>query len=516
MRFQVIHGAARSPVVWWSALAVLCAILVAPLFVVDVPPLLDYPNHLGRIFVLASLPQDGVLARFYAPHWSVIPNLALDIVGPPLIHLLPVHVAGRLLIAASVLLPVLGTVAYHSALGGRWWSFGVGLIAYNNCQLYGFLNFEISIGLALLLAASWLRWRETRPAWAIVAALIGAPVLFTCHIMGLIFFAALIGSTELFRLYRALPASRVENILRAAAERGAILALVLFVPVMLYALSALEQLHGDALFGTADKVGHFLAVFVNYSLPLDLTTAAMAIWLPVLCLLLRRGTIPGPAGIAMALLTVTYVAAPYSWKGTSGLDMRFAVMMAFMLFAGFLPGGLPNWSRFAIAIALGAAFTARMALLTTVWATHATDLADLRTVLAPVQPGQTVYVTMAGLQEVLPYWRDNPGWRRLSNGVRTDTHLGALVLIEHRAFWQGEFDFPSQQPIVTLEPFNTLARRAAMPHERGEALAADLCGFDYVLLTEADALPRLPTDRFRLLDQAGFAALYAVTKCAAK
>ena len=59
-----------------AAVTGLCVALLLPLLVVDVPPLLDYPNHLARLFVLASLPHDPVLVRFYATHWSVIPNLA--------------------------------------------------------------------------------------------------------------------------------------------------------------------------------------------------------------------------------------------------------------------------------------------------------------------------------------------------------------------------------------------------------------------------------------------------------
>ena len=55
------HSRARDWL-WWQALAGLCAVLLAPLLVVDVPPLLDYPNHLARVFVLASLPHDPVLA----------------------------------------------------------------------------------------------------------------------------------------------------------------------------------------------------------------------------------------------------------------------------------------------------------------------------------------------------------------------------------------------------------------------------------------------------------------------
>ena len=100
-----------------------------------------------------------------------------------------------------------------------------------------------------------------------------------------------------------------------------------------------------------------------------------------------------------------------------------------------------------------------MALLITVWAEHRTDLADLRKVLQPVQPGQAVYVAEVGIEERPAYWKADPHWLRLSDGVRVDEHLGALALIEHRAYWPFEFDNPSQQPIETREPYRALAVR---------------------------------------------------------
>src|SRR5208283_5191872 len=57
-----IGGRARATAVtgagsglWWATLAILCVVLVAPLGVCEVPPLVDYPNHLARLFVLSSL-----------------------------------------------------------------------------------------------------------------------------------------------------------------------------------------------------------------------------------------------------------------------------------------------------------------------------------------------------------------------------------------------------------------------------------------------------------------------------
>jgi hypothetical protein len=502
------HGAPGT--LWWVALFGLLAVLLMPLLVVDVPPLMDYPNHLARAFVLASLPGDAVLARFYVPHWSIIPNLAFDLIAPPLIHALPVHVAGRLLIAASVLLPTLGAIAYNTALGGRWWSLAAGLVAYNNCLLYGFLNFEIGLGLGLLLAAAWLRWRERRPLTTIILAMLGTPVLFACHLMGLVFFGLLAGSTELFQLWQL---SR-GDLPRVAVRRGAVLVLVFAAPSALYAVSALEQLGGDAEFAwPLTKAIGLMAAFSSYNAVLDAMAAAFAVCLIAGSVIAGRGRIPEPAAIAIGLLAVIYAVAPSAWKGTYSLDTRFAIMLAFMLFAGFVPNRWPPGFRTLAAGGLMFVFLARMALLTTVWADHRVDLADLRRVLTPVQPGQAVYVAEAGRDEAPAYWKTNPGWRFLAPGMRVDDNVGALILIEHRAYWPFEFDVSSQQPIETKEPYRSLAVRVGAMPNRTEAALADVCGFDHVLLMEADAVPSLPTDRFRLEVSSGFAALYAIIRC---
>ena len=522
------HATAR-----WMVVAGLCIVLLAPLLIVDVPPLLDYPNHLARVFVLASLPHDPVLARFYAAHWSIIPNLALDLVAPPLLLVLPVHVVGRLLIALAVLLPVLGTIAYGRALGGRWWSLGVGLIAYNGCLLSGFLNFQIALGLALLLAAAWLRWRESRPVGMVALAAAGGVVLFACHLMGLAFFGVLISGAELDRVWaeRAaggavrlgavqphairLGASWLGTVWREAVWRGAVLALVFAAPALLYSLSALQVLGGDAGFlPPGAKLLQLTATFVTYDWTLDMIAAGVAVGVPVVCLTMGWGRVPGPAAVAMWLLAGIYLAAPFAWKGTYALDTRFATMLGFMLFAGFVPGRWPAWFGRAVTVTLLVVLVARMGLLATAWAAHRTDIADLRTVLEPVRPGSAVYVAEAALQEAPGYWAANPGWRLLSNGARTDEHLGALALIERRAYWPFQFDAPSQQPIETREPYRSLAQKVGHLPDRAEVVAADVCGFDYVLLLEADSVRALPADRFRLLVQAGFAALYEVTRCA--
>ena len=69
---------------FWLAALALVLISLVPFVVVDVPAVLDYPNHLARIFVLAH-PDDPDLSRFYAPHWRILPNLWFDVLGVALL-----------------------------------------------------------------------------------------------------------------------------------------------------------------------------------------------------------------------------------------------------------------------------------------------------------------------------------------------------------------------------------------------------------------------------------------------
>src|ERR1700744_5526756 len=101
------------PAIWfWVVACILLTVTLAvPFVVVDVPPVLDYPNHLAGIYVLAH-PADPVISRFYAPHWALLPNLGSEILGVGLFKVLPVYVAGRLILAACLAAPVAGTVIY--------------------------------------------------------------------------------------------------------------------------------------------------------------------------------------------------------------------------------------------------------------------------------------------------------------------------------------------------------------------------------------------------------------------
>ncbi len=495
------------------AIPLLCLALLAPFTLVDVPPLLDYPNHLARAVVLAFAAADPIISRMYVARWAIIPNLATDLVLPPLLQVLPVHLAGRIVAGITLLLPVVGTIAYSTAVFGRCslWPLASGLVAYNATLLLGFMNFIAAIGLALLLAAAWIAWRDSYPRCAVVLAPVGCVALFFCHLMGLLFFYVLIAGYELQWLWPHR--SRVP----AVTLRVAALAPLIVVPFGLYLASPLAALSDATEFSSpTTKASQLVLPFANYILPLDIATACLVGAFLLVCLAQGRLRISPRGGLPLLLTLLLFLAAPSSFKGTYLLDTRFVILLGFLLFAAVLPIGLPRVTAVAAVVGFMTLFAIRMGIVGYAWHEHQHDIVDMRAVIASVEPGSRVFVAAVTPAEAPLYWQRIPLSRQLSFGLQLDAHLPAMLLIERRAYWPFLFDNPSQQPVATLPPFRELAERAgSIPDHRALAVPGkvDLCAFDQLLLLDAGGEPDLThfaTNRLALIAQSDVAALFRV------
>jgi hypothetical protein len=493
--------------------ALLCVILLAPLALVDVPPLLDYPNHLARAVVLASADTDPILSSMYRPHWAIIPDLGIDLVLPPLLHVLPVHLAGRIVVGLSLLLPVVGVVAYSRATFGTWsvWPMASTLVAYNATFLLGFLNFVAAIGIALLLGAAWIAWRDRYPKPMAIIANVGIIALFLCHLMGLLFFYVLIAGYELERLWSARKEPEV------IFGRIGIIMPTIATPLVLYLVSPLAFISGGIEWTSAiDKFRQLVMPFSNYILPLDIITAAAVAGVLLACVLTRHCRITLAGGVALAVTTIGFVGAPWALKGTYFFDTRFVILLGYLLFAAVQPIYETRPPAIFATCLFAALFTMRMGVVGHAWHEHSRDVTDMRTVIASVPPGAHVMVAQVTPAAAPEYWRHVPLSRMLSFGLSLDTHLPALLLIERRAYWPFLFDNPSQQPVETLPPYRMLAEHADIV--TNYRALADLCGYDHLLLLDAGGEPDLAhfaADRLALITQRDIAALFRVRRGAA-
>lgn len=172
-----------------AGVAVLAAMLLAPIWMVAFPPLLDYPNHLARAFVLAHLKDPHFsFQRFYRSDWGLYPYLGMDASLAVLGRVFPMETAGRVFLSLCVLALPAGAWFFlcqvqPEAKAAWLWSL---LIGYNVFFLEGFLNFDLSLAVGLFALGLWLRWL-TKPGTARwIWALVAFTATYFAHLLGFV------------------------------------------------------------------------------------------------------------------------------------------------------------------------------------------------------------------------------------------------------------------------------------------------------------------------------------------
>ena len=58
---------------FWAAFTTLLLLVCLPFLITDTPALLDYPNHLARVYILGHWASDPFLHAYYQPNWQALP-----------------------------------------------------------------------------------------------------------------------------------------------------------------------------------------------------------------------------------------------------------------------------------------------------------------------------------------------------------------------------------------------------------------------------------------------------------
>lgn len=520
-----------SRLVHWAFPLVLCivaAALILPFFQTDVPPVVDYPNHLAGDYILSHLHQSTWLAAMYRPHWVIIPNLASDILLVALLGILPIFIAGKLALVASLLTPLAGVIVFNYALFRRLslWPLASGLVAFNFAFLLGLMNFLLGLGAAFAVAAIWVRWREHYTARTIAALAAGSLAVFFCHITALPFLAVLVGAYEIDQI-------------QGRTVRAVVRRLLCLVPTTIptgllyfYSATAAGQLkaHWYTVIG---KLVFAFAPVMNYNLPLDFLTGVGIVSFAVLAV--RRGwlLLPRSILICLGLLCLLFILLPFRVKGGAFFDMRFEIMAAYLLFAGMrenpliLPGRLT-----AALICLVALTCGRIFFVSEVWQWQPQEIALVQQATRLVPPGSRVLIAT-----VLPdnatartYWNHVPAVRRIDSIYMDDYHLPTIFLAEGQDFFQTLFADPTQQPIGVRRDYQgdtvssaawgppdysllMTSPRTAHDREMYPYLSGWQSKFDYVLVMNAGGMTeprRFLPNRLKLMEFNDLAALFQV------
>jgi hypothetical protein len=462
---------AVTPPFWWLALTALIAVLLTPLFLTEIPPLLDYPNHLARMFILTHLAGDADLARMYGTNWRIVPNIGIDLAMPALMHVLPLTVAGKVFVALALILPLAGVVALHRAVFRTvsYWPLAAGLVAYNRLFFSGFLNFLIGVGLALLAAALWQSLRDRSAAIRVGTGVVAATVIFFCHLIAVAFYGLLLLAIELARMWEM----RRESGWQANAGRLVLLAAPFVIPAIFYLRAPISSGDPAGGHGLIDALKHYywaleaspkglktyglMGPFLTYNRLLDAGALVLVAAVLALFALGRQLRVaPAIVGIFVLLLSA-YPAVPFFLMQTAWVDQRMPILAGFLMFAGTLPNLRGGRTARLMLAAFALAILARTAEIGLVWSEHDAVIADFRQVIAPVQPGDRVLVVQAERNADPAAMVNQPDSVRAMVDNDATMHLPALLVIERKAFWPLLFTAATKQPVKVIPPYDAIS-----------------------------------------------------------
>lgn len=230
----------------WSvaAPAAIFVLSLIPLVVTPVLPLIDYYNHIARFFVLAHIDASPFLQRYYEARWSLLPNIGVDVLGTPLLAILPPLIAAKAIIVIIMAVLFSGALYFHRALTGTRSLLVPVLLApllYSYILNWGFANFLLGLGLVFWAAGWWLRMRH-RPAIAVPVSCLLALVVFFCHGIAFLLYGLLIVSLEIGAF---LAAPRRDP--RQLGRMLVLAALTAVLPVLYFLLWKTGQAGGSAV-----------------------------------------------------------------------------------------------------------------------------------------------------------------------------------------------------------------------------------------------------------------------------
>ena len=375
-------------------------IALVPVAITPIPAMVDYVNHLARMYLLTA--GESGTSPFYRIVWSLTPDLAMDIAVPRLARIVGVEAATRLFLLAAQVLVVTGAIAIERAVKHRHCLSGYAGLMMLSCApfAWGFLNFEFALGLALWGIASWLalRGRTWAPRFAVHAAM--CVTLFVSHLFALGLYGFVLGVHEAWAAWRG----------RLDARSIAVTVLMLATPAAL--LFALMGATGGSV-GQAGTAWHLamkpfwlFAVMNGYSVVLS--TLGMLIMLALTHALAREHCLSfesSGAWIAIGL-GVLYIAVPSTLLDTALVDVR-VIAAALLIVPAFVTVSFPNrrW-RISTSLIAAALILANVGFTTWVWMSYQSEYRAMIASFDRLDRGARILVGHSGAVQLDPPFQD--------------------------------------------------------------------------------------------------------------
>jgi len=412
-----------APRPWWEGRPFVAAMILlafVPLLYPAIPPLVDIGGHMGRYKIAADVADSRILQQWFSFRWMPIGNLGVDLIVVPLSKLIGIELATKLVVMSIPPMTVAGMLWVAREVHNRLpptVAFALPL-AFSHPFMFGFVNFSLSMALALLAFGLWLRLgrlgKTALRAWLFVPI---SFIVYFAHTFGWGTLGLLCFSAEAVRQHDRGISWWMSGI------RAGFHAATLALPILLIVLWRSEATGGltHRWFDWDYKWEYLLRMFRDRWEAFDIASAAIVLAVPVFALIHPRLTLSRNLAFSGLMLAATYVLLPRIVFGSAYADMRLVPFAAaiFVLAVRF-----KKETRFPLAtwLALAAVgfMLVRLAGTTTSMAIAGRKQAEQLKALD--------YVLMGSRMAVL-VWDRCEQWP-----LRRSDHLGAIATVRREVY----------------------------------------------------------------------------------
>ncbi|HEY2452180.1 MAG TPA: hypothetical protein VGI71_06105 [Scandinavium sp.] len=387
---------------------VICAAIIfatSPLIWFRYFPLIDYPRHLASLQIRQTFSSDINVANFYAFHWVFTPDLGLDLLATPLLSVLPVEIVGKIVICLAFATIYGGTILLDRGLNPNNWgpSIFAGIFLYNASFDWGFINYIIGIGFAILAFWMWVRYREKIIGFSIVGFTALGLIVGLMHFYAFAIYGICVAGYECSFFSENL---RIERRLRISLFRIPFRAAISIIVPMVAMLIPASSGHGPLVWGRPwgpqtfwDSLvkwkGEALVspIYFHHFLekPLLIAVLAILVW----ALATRTLVVNSRMLIPLAAFGVIFLVMP-SW---GFVDYRLPSGVAFFAWASLGWGETSRARIGVVSLLLALCLIVRVGSVFSIWQPAQSTIEEYDTALKSVQPGSRLLVIM-----------DDSGW----------------------------------------------------------------------------------------------------------
>lgn len=309
----------------WLVVA-LCVASLLPLLFPQLPGLLDVPGHTGRFAVQIDDGRTPELARWYDYHWDILPNLGVDIMVELLSRFVGLLTAVKLSVMAIPFLCVLGILMISRSVHGYVTppALFVVPVAFGHFFHFGFVNFYLGVGLALVGFAVWRRLSDSaRPVLQAALFIPFSCVIWLAHLTGWGFLCVLCGSDELVRVLDR-PGRRIRALLIGGLRLSVLL--TPFVVKLFYGHTE-EGAPTSHFLEFVDKAAYLVFLFRDRWPVWDIASMLLLMGVYLYALRSTKFVTDRAMAMTMAILFGLYLVMPSHLLGSWYADLRLAPLL---------------------------------------------------------------------------------------------------------------------------------------------------------------------------------------------